>query len=65
MLRAMFARFRSLRGESTMELTDRLSSIVDHLRQRGFDKISDRDVVDKLLDSLNKSYATVIFEIKE
>lgn len=31
MLRGMFARFRSLRGESVMELTDRLSSIVDRL----------------------------------
>jgi hypothetical protein len=33
MLHAMYARFRSLRGESAMELTDRLSSIVERLRQ--------------------------------
>jgi hypothetical protein len=65
MLRAMFARFRSLRGQSAMELTGRLLSIVDLLRQRGFDEISDRDVADKLLDSLEESYAIIILEIKE
>ena len=48
-----------------MELTDRLSSIVERLRQRGFDKISDLDIVDKILDSLDESYATIISEIKE
>src|SRR3989337_3578128 len=48
-----------------MDLTDCLASIVERLQQRGFDEISDRDIVDKILDSLDESYATVISEIKE
>src|SRR3989337_2057819 len=65
MLRAMFAGFRSLRKESAMELTDRLTNIVERLHQRGVTDITDRDVVNKLLNSLDATFDPIIAEIKQ
>ena len=45
MLHAMFTRFRILHKESVMELTDRLTNIIERLHQRGVTDITDRDVV--------------------
>jgi len=65
MLRAMFAGFRSLRKESAMELTDRLTNIVERLHQRGVTDITDRDVVNKLLSALDATFNPIIAEIKQ
>jgi hypothetical protein len=48
-----------------MELTDRLSSIIERLRQRGVKDISDNDVVGKLLQSLNYSFNSLVETIIE
>ena len=65
MLRAMFAGFRSLRKESAMELTDRLTNIVERLHQRGVTDITDKDVVNKLLSDLDETFDPIIAEIKQ
>jgi hypothetical protein len=65
MLHAMFASFRSLRKESAMELTDRLTNIVERLHQRRVTDITDRDVVDKLLSALDASFDQIVVEIKQ
>ena len=48
-----------------MELTDRLSSIIEQLPQRGVEDISDHDVVEKLLQSLDNSFNSLVVTIKE
>jgi hypothetical protein len=65
MLRAMFTGFRSLRKESAMELTDRLTNIVERLHQRGVTDITDRDVVNKLLSALDATFDPIVAEIKQ
>jgi hypothetical protein len=65
MLRAMFAGFRSLRKESAMELTDRLTNIVERLHQRRVTDITDRDVVNKLLSVLDATFDPIVAEIKQ
>ena len=65
MLRAMFAGFRSLHKESAMELTDRLTNIVETLHQRGVTDITDRDVVNKLLSALDATFDPIVAEIKQ
>ena len=62
MLHAMFANFRSLQKESAMELIDRLTNIVDILHQRGAKRITDRDVVDKLLNTLDATFDPIVAE---
>ena len=65
MLRVMFASFRSLRKESAMELTDRLTNIVEILNKWGVIDITDRDVVNKLLSALDESFVSIVSEIKQ
>jgi hypothetical protein len=65
MLRAMFTGFRSLRKESAMELTDRLTNIIERLHQRGVTDITDRDVVNKLLSALDATFDPFVAEIKQ
>ena len=61
----MFTGFRSLRKESAMELTDRLTNIVERLHQRGVTDITYGDVVNKLLRTLDTTYHSIIAEIKQ
>mgnify|MGYP007071361011 CR=1 FL=1 len=48
-----------------MELTDRLTNIVERLHQRGVTDITDRDVVNKLLSALDESFDPIVAEIKQ
>ena len=48
-----------------MELTDRLSNIVERLQQKGVEDISDHDAVEKLLQSLDDSFDSLVATIKE
>lgn len=64
MLHAMINHFWSLKNESAMEAIDYLSNIVDRLPHLGVEDISDHDVVEKLLKSLNKSFDTLVLTIK-
>nr|XP_020177564.1 uncharacterized protein LOC109763117 [Aegilops tauschii subsp. strangulata] len=64
-LRAMFTGLRSLRKESVMELTDRLSTNVERLHQLGVTDITNKDVVNKLLSALDESFDLVVSEIKQ
>ena len=45
-----------------MELTDRLTNIVERLHQRGVTDITDRDVVNKLLSALDESFDRIVAE---
>nr|XP_020180918.2 uncharacterized protein LOC109766547 [Aegilops tauschii subsp. strangulata] len=63
-LRTMFIGF-SLRKESVMELTDRLTNIVERLHQLGVTDITNRDVINKLLCALDKSFDLIVSEIKQ
>src|SRR6266566_103778 len=65
MLRKMFAGFRSLRRESAMELTDRLTNIVERLSQQEVTDITDREVTNKLLSALDATYDPIVAEIKQ
>jgi hypothetical protein len=65
MLHAMFTGFKSLRKESAMELTDRLTNIVERLHQQGVTDITDRDVVNKLLSALDATFDPIVAEIKQ
>ena len=56
MFHAMFSHLRSLWKESVMELTDVLTNIVERLQQRGVKVITDQDVVNKLLITLDIVY---------
>ena len=56
MFHAMFSHLRSLWKESVMELTDVLTNIVERLHQRGVKVITDQDVVNKLLITLDIVY---------
>ena len=64
MLHAMFTGFKRLCKGSAMELTDRLTNIVEILHQRGVTDITDRDVVNKLLSALDETFDPIIAEIK-
>ena len=61
----MFTGFTSLRKESSMEVTDRLTNIVERLHQRGVTDITDRDVLNKLLSALDESFDPIVAEIKQ
>ena len=63
-LRAIFAGFRSPRKESAMELTNRLTNIVERLHQRGVTDITYRDVVNKLLSALDATFDPIVAEIR-
>lgn len=65
MLRAMFAGFRSLHEESAMEITDRLTNIVERLHRRGVTDVTDRDVVNKLVSALRETFNPIVAEIKQ
>ena len=65
MLHAMSAGFRSLQKESAMELTDRLTNIVERLHQWGVTDITDKDVVNKLLSALDATFHPIIAELKQ
>lgn len=64
MLHAMFTHFISLWRESVMEITDRLTNIVDRLRQWGIEDITDHDVINKLFSALDETFDLVVSEIK-
>jgi hypothetical protein len=65
MPQAMFTHFKSLLKESVMELTDRLSNLVERLHQRGVEYITDQNVVEKYLKSLDDSFDPIVAKIKE
>jgi hypothetical protein len=48
-----------------MELTDRLTNIVERFHQRGVTDITDRDVVNKLLSTLDSTFDPIVAEIKQ
>ena len=48
-----------------MELTDRLTNIVERLHQRGVTDITDRDVVNKLLSALDATFDPIVAETKQ
>lgn len=47
-----------------MEITDRLTNIVDRLRQWGIEDITDHDVINKLFSALDETFDLVVSEIK-
>jgi hypothetical protein len=65
MLQAMFAGFGILRRESAMELTDRLTNIVERLHRQEITDITDRDVVEKLLSAFDATFDPIITEIEQ
>jgi hypothetical protein len=48
-----------------MELTDRLTNIVERLHQRGVEDITDQDMINKLFSALDASFDPIIAEIEE
>jgi hypothetical protein len=48
-----------------MELTGRLTNIVERLHQLGVTDITDRDVVNKMLSALDATFNPIIAEIKQ
>ena len=61
---AMFSYLRSLRKESVRELIDVLTNIVGQLHQPGVKVITDQDVVNKLLSTLDATYDPIVAKIK-